>query len=333
MKGFMKKHLTNSEIISFLSDKMPDEVALHLKTCAECREKSDFYSRILKPSRGKIAPSSSMEKRILDSYDIIINSEKRSSIFQGLSRNLIFRISAAAAVIVVIASASLFLMRKSASYIEGKISLSATGLRGRVLADNRVKKAPFMIKDGSVIKTGERSSVDLAFEEKFSVRIDQNSIVKIDRASFDKKNGIFDFVMNVRSGSVTSVNSDPSSAKIVFLTPNARVRPEGASFLLTVSSQKTVVSPSGGSMKIVSLDTGKEILSKNGKYIVTSQYAVKSARKNEPGYLDLLIKRVNGNPVASYEILAEMDEFSRTEKSVVKKEIEKNDSAPRAARK
>jgi hypothetical protein len=120
--------------------------------------------------------------------------------------------------------------------IKGEVKLLTLGKTELLALDN-------WVKNGSVVKTGERSFVKLVFLDKSQINIGPNSQLKIERVS-GKDAGVIDLVKGQIRSQVTKDYlqiKEREKSKLFIKTPNSVLGVRGTDFMLSTNGKNSSV--------------------------------------------------------------------------------------------
>lgn len=272
----MKKHLSKHEIIELVLREDRGQNLNHIRECDICKTEYESLLSLIRTSDNTgIVPSDQLEYRILRTYRGIKENKTQSSVFTFPLTRII---ASAAAVIIIILSSILYLSYKGQENQAVQISINDT----YEASDNKssvVKET--VINEGSVVSTEDKKGTVLLFKEYFTIKLAENTTLKIERALMNKGLNKYDFAFNLEAGSISADFSHNTSEMLYsFRTRDAYIHSAGTEFLLTVLKDGTRLDLIKGELTILSLTSGDELTAGAGySYIIASSIRTEKTGK------------------------------------------------------
>ncbi|MGE3611154.1 MAG: FecR domain-containing protein [Bacteriovoracaceae bacterium] len=193
-----------------------------------------------------------------------------------------------------------FLFVPFVSFAQTKVAV-VSKLRGEVEVTSLGKtvklKAEDWVEDGAVIKTGERSFVQLKFIDKSQMNIGPASEMRIEKFA-GKDSGVIDLVKGKIRSQVSKDYlqiKDQDKSKLFIKTPNAVMGIRGTDFMISTNGANTAAVLFEGEVVFNKLDNREEVSTSNLESIVDKgvrihpgEFSVMDANRPEPTVPSLL---------------------------------------------
>ena len=172
-----------------------------------------------------------------------------------------------------------------ASILRGEVDMLLMGKTVRLKKDD-------WVKEGSIIKTAEKSFVRLIFIDKSQMNIGQNSEIKISKFNGGEA-GIIDLVKGKIRSEVTKDYlqiKDKSNSKIFIKTPNAVMGIRGTDFIIATNGVDTsavlfegsVVFAKNENFQDNSPSRLEDVVNQNGVKLFPGEFSVMDHNRNRP---------------------------------------------------
>ncbi len=270
----------------------------HISACNDCREKYQKLIRILEPSytTAECAPSDELERRIISSYHDLIETPRRET-WAKLTATLrgvtaLYRpahLAWAMACLIAVAGVVIFI---TADMFTGSraIPISITYIKGKAYINNQELSPHSKITENSAIKVPKNSTVVLSYNNKFTIKIHDESVLEIKKANARKNGTQVDFVFNLKKGNVfTRLDDLNAGSNYYYITPNAHITSSRTEFVLKVIGNKTIAIAKSGTLLIKSLESDEEVLTiPDKKYEITSSIEFNDVNDYDDTAIDTL---------------------------------------------
>ncbi len=283
----MNNHIKRKDLIDFLfgteNGVFRRKIEDHLSGCQHCKREFKLLKKIFQSSNNtNLEPSENLYNRILSSYNNL-QSEKRSGKTAKKFVKKNFKPVLVSAFSFLFIAAAFFVLNKSRVNKDlSKLSMVINNVIGDVSVDNVEAGKQTKFGESSIIKTGDNSSAEILFNDRILIKVTCNTILKIERAFYNKEEEKYNFSFIVKKGVVySSFNNDDRKYKYRLKTPNSSIRSSGSEFLLSASGKKTVLLVSDGTMVIKSGNGDEVAAFRNQKYIVTDKISLKKITRKD----------------------------------------------------